>query len=104
MVTIERISVIEGAITTFGTRHQKDMAIEEMSELIKALCKERRTLTSGERAKARAAIIEEIADVYIMLQQLIMIYDRDGECQSAVDYKVDRLEQTVLKALKEEDR
>ena len=47
MVIIERISVLEGAITTFGTRHQKDMAIEEMSELIKALCKERRTLTVG---------------------------------------------------------
>ena len=102
MVTIERISVIEGAITTFGTRHQKDMAIEEMSELTKAICKERRARTKIERAEARANIIEEIADVYIMLQQLIMIYDQDGECQSAVDYKVDRLEQTVLEKLEEE--
>lgn len=101
MVNIERISVLEGAITTFGKRHQKDMAIEEMSELIKALCKERRARTKTERAEARANIIEEIADVYIMLSQLIMIYDKDGKCQSAVDYKVDRLEQTVLKALEE---
>lgn len=102
MVIIERISVLEGAITTFGTRHQKDMAIEEMSELTKAICKERRARTKTERAEARANIIEEIADVYIMLSQLIMIYDKDGECQRAVDYKVDRLEQTVLKALREE--
>lgn len=101
MVIIERISVLEGAITTFGKKHQKDMAIEEMSELIKAICKERRARTKTERAEARANIIEEIADVYIMLSQLIMIYDKDGECQSAVDYKVDRLEQTVLKALEE---
>ena len=101
MVIIERISVLEGAITTFGKKHQKDMAIEEMSELTKAICKERRARTKTERAEARANIIEEIADVYIMLSQLIMIYDKDGECQSAVDYKVDRLEQTVLKALEE---
>ena len=102
MVNIDRIAVLESAISVFGLRSQKDMAIEEMSELTKAICKERRARTKIERAEARANIIEEIADVYIMLQQLIMIYDQDGECQSAVDYKVDRLEQTVLKALKEE--
>lgn len=104
MVNIDRIAVLESAISVFGLRSQKDMAIEEMSELTKAICKERRARTKIERAEARANIIEEIADVYIMLQQLIMIYDLDGECQSAVDYKVDRLEQTVLEALKEEDR
>lgn len=102
MVNIDRVAVLASAITVFGTKSQKDMAIEEMSELTKALCKERRARTIRERAEARAAIIEEIADAYIMLQQLIMIYDKDGECQSAVDYKVDRLEQTVLEALKEE--
>ena len=102
MVNIDRIAVLESAIATFGIRNQKVMTIEEMSELTKALCKERRARTKIERAEARANIIEEIADVYIMLQQLIMIYDKEGECQSAVDYKVDRLEQTVLKALEEE--
>ena len=95
MVNIDRIAVLESAISVFGLRPQKDMAIEEMSELTKAICKERRARTKTERAEARANIIEEIADVYI-------IYDKDGECQSAVDYKVDRLEQTVLKALREE--
>lgn len=104
MLNIDRVAVLESAISVFGLRSQKDMTIEEMSELTKALLKERRARTKIERAEARANIIEEIADVYIMLQQLIMIYDQDGECQSAVDYKVDRLEQTVLKALKEEDR
>ena len=102
MVNIDRIAVLESAISVFGLRPQKDMAIEEMSELTKAICKERRARTKTERAEARANIIEEIADVYIMLQQLIMIYDQDGECQSAVDYKVDRLEQTVLEKLEEE--
>ena len=102
MVNIDRIAVLESAISVFGLRSQKDLAIEEMSELTKAICKERRARTKIERAEARANIIEEIADVYIMLQQLIMIYDQDGECQSAVDYKVDRLEQTVLENLEEE--
>lgn len=102
MLNIDRIAVLESAISVFGLRSQKDMTIEEMSELTKALCKERRARTKIERAEARANVIEEIADVYIMLQQLIMIYDKEGECQSAVDYKVDRLEQTVLEAIKEE--
>ena len=102
MLNIDRIAVLESAISVFGLRSQKDIAIEEMSELTKAICKERRARTKSERAEARANIIEEIADVYITLSQLIMIYDKDGECQSAVDYKVDRLEQTVLKALEEE--
>ena len=73
MVNIDRIAVLESAISVFGLRSQKDMAIEEMSELTKALCKERRARTKVERAEARANIIEEIADVYIMLQQLMRI-------------------------------
>jgi len=73
-----------------------------MSELTKALCKERRTqLVPGKHAEAHANVIEEIADVAIMLKQLLIMFDKDGEIQKEVDYKIDRLEQRLQKAHKE---
>lgn len=67
---IKRPEVLQEAVAAYGTHAQVDMAIEEMSELTKALCKERRCgLGQGSRAQAHANIIEEIADVVIMLAQ-----------------------------------
>lgn len=48
--------VLEKAINTYGEEAQTDMMIEEMSELTKALLKNRR----NESRKTRADIIEEI--------------------------------------------
>ena len=99
MLEIKKPDVIKAAIATYGYPAQVDMAIEEMSELTKALCKERRTmLMPGKHAEAHANVIEEIADVAIMLAQLLLIFDRDNEIQKEVDYKIDRLEQRLHKA------
>lgn len=99
---IKKPDVLRDAITTYGMAAQVDMAIEEMSELTKALCKERRTqLVPGKHAEAHANVIEEIADVAIMLKQLLVMFDKDGEIQKEVDYKIDRLEQRLQKAHKE---
>ena len=54
------------ALNKFGEQKQKDMAIEEMSELTQALLKERRGRESN--------VAEEIADVTIVLDQLKLIY------------------------------
>lgn len=103
MLEFKKIDVLKDAIATYGTPAQVDMAIEEMSELTKALCKERRAqLTPGKHAEAHANVIEEIADVSIMLQQLLIIFDKDNEIQKEVDYKIDRLEQRLQKAHKED--
>lgn len=48
---------------------QLDIAIEEMSELIQAICKQKRGKCNLDN------ILEEIVDVEIMLEQLKMIYD-----------------------------
>ena len=94
--------ILRKAIATYGKTAQVDMAIEEMSELTKALCKERRTqLLPGKHAEAHANVIEEIADVAIMLKQLLIMFDKDGEIQKEVDYKIYRLEQRLQKAHKE---
>ena len=36
-----------------------------------------------------------------MLKQLLVMFDKDGEIQKEVDYKIDRLEQRLQKAHKE---
>lgn len=90
---IKKPEVLKAAISTYGKEAQVDMAIEEMSELIKALLKYRRSknTTGIEYGKLRSNIIEEAADVLIMVVQILMMYDKDGECQAEVDYKVNRL-------------
>lgn len=68
----------------FGKQAQKEMAKEECSELINALCKETRNRVTPED------IIQEIADVQIMCAQLSMIYGVD-KVAKARDRKLRRL-------------
>lgn len=84
--------ILRKAIATYGKSTQVDMAIEEMSELTKALCKERRyELVPGKHAVAHANVIEEIADVMIMCRQLLIIFDKDNE----INYKINRLNERL---------
>ena len=100
--TTMRPEVLERAVSTWGKEAQVDMAIEEMSELTKALCKERRCgFGQGSRAQAHANIIEEIADVIIMLAQLLIIFDKDREIQKETDYKLNRLAERLAATPKE---
>lgn len=71
------------ALSTYGAEAQTLMVMEEMAELQKELCKHARGMDN------RFAIAEEIADVLIMLDQMMVLHD----CESIVDqYKVDKLE------------
>lgn len=72
-------------INTYGTKNQEDIAVEELSELQKAILKHRRK-RSGKRRKA---IIDELADASVMLEQLKTIYSCHREVGERVDYKVD---------------
>ena len=91
---IKNPEILEDAIDRYGVPAQIDMAIEEMSELTKALLKNRRnyaTATANERSRLREAIIEEAADVIVTVVQVIMIYAGPEEIQAAVDFKIERL-------------
>lgn len=88
---INRPNVLHKAVTTWGVLAQTDMAIEEMSELTKAIIKYRRANSATKAGLAEADIREEIADVFIMLAQLIIIFDGDGGIQSQIDRKITRL-------------
>lgn len=57
----------------YGVIHQKSKTIEELAELIVALQKD---LLEGKQKHSKA-VLEEIADVKIMLMQ--MLFDEDDE-------------------------
>lgn len=87
--------ILEKAVETYGTESQVDMAIEEMSELTKALLKYRRASknqTDIGIGKAHADILEEMADVEIMLDQMKIIY---GEPICERKHKIDRLKERL---------
>ena len=98
LLEIKDPKVLEDAIDRYGAPAQIDMAIEEMSELTKALLKNRRnyaTVTAGERGRLREAIIEEAADVIITVAQVVMIYAEPEEIQAEVDFKINRLRERL---------
>ena len=63
--------IYQQAIAKFGKDAQLKMAIEEMAELTQAICKSFRESNNHEN------IVEEIADVEIMLAQLKIISEID---------------------------
>ena len=94
--------VYRRCICEYGIQPQIDMCIEEMSELTKALLKYRRkfALARGENVnptngdtdlfKARADIIDELADVRIMCRQMELLFQAEDEVERRIDFKVDR--------------
>lgn len=76
MTTEERRALLDRAITAYGAPAQMDMAVEEMAELTKALCKIKRAQAGCEVTAAIGNVIEEMADVQIMLDQLRIIFGR----------------------------
>ena len=88
--------ICRAALEAFGERAQMTMAIEEMSELAKELCKRCRGRDNVE------AIAEEIADVEIMLQQMVMMFDCAGQVETFRRYKLERLEKRI-KEVKEHE-
>ena len=73
-------------ISRYGTAHQTMIAIEEMGELIQALVKYRRNPCE----ETRKNIIEEIADVQIMIEQLKLIHSCKQEVGLQIEYKLER--------------
>lgn len=87
-ITNEQIEILEDAIDVFGKKAQIWMAIEEMSELSCAIARERRGRASI------ADIAEEVADVFIMMQQLAIMTD-PKLVQEIVNKKMERLARRI---------
>lgn len=88
----ERAKIYAQAVDTFGRNNQVTVAIEEMSELIKELCKTKRL--EGRLVN----LAEEIADVTIMLEQLRIMYDVNELACAFMDAKVQRLAKKIKEA------
>ena len=86
------MTTIERAIETYGKDMQLNVAIEEFSELIKEICKYKRGEDNLDN------IIEEMADCYLMLSQLRIIFGIKVADISKI--KLEKLER-LAKRLKE---
>lgn len=82
---IDQKPIYQKAIKTFGTPIQIVVCMEEMAELIKELSKDLRNKGNIEH------IAEEIADVMIMLEQMILIFNCDVEVKNYRLQKLERL-------------
>lgn len=82
------------ALRTYGKRLQMVVAVEEMSELQKVLCKYLRG-EDGPKEINHAA--EEIADVQIMLEQMLLALDCAEEVAVWREKKLKRLLKRMFK-------
>lgn len=73
----------------YGLDNQLNKTIEECAELIQALVK----------LESRENTIEEIADVQIMLKQMLYLLDCEKEVEKVMEYKINR----QLERIKEEE-
>ena len=85
----DRCKTYTNAMFAFGERNQLIVAIEELSECQKEICK---ILRGGENFPHLA---EEIADATIMLEQLRLIFNINDQVCECMDAKVRRLEERL---------
>lgn len=80
---------VRRAVETFGDEKQSIVALEELSELQKEICKRLRGMENQEH------LTEEMADVEIMLWQLKYMLQNENEVEEWIDRKVIRLEKRL---------
>lgn len=90
-MTKKYLNILNEAIKCFGEDMQLNVAIEEMSELIKEICKHKRGTHNEDK------LADEMADVYIMLEQCKIIFGLSNEIliNERIDYKISRLKNRI---------
>lgn len=103
-------TVLIAALKKWGSEYQFNVIMEEHAELIKACSKMRRAglvpknLLGNESAGIRLkitdspymdALIDEIADVYVVLGELELMYACDRQVNLKFKEKIDRLAQRI---------
>lgn len=92
-VELNKEQIYKEAIKTWGPQMQIIMCLEEMSELQKELIKHIRGKGKFD------CIAEEIADVAIMLEQMVILFDCDYRTVQHKQYKLSRLK-GILESIK----
>lgn len=85
----QRCKVYTNALIAYGDRMQMIVALEELSECSKEICK---VLRGGEDFRHLA---EEIADATIMLEQVRLMFNINDVVCDQMDRKILRLEQRI---------
>ena len=90
MTKEEREDFYDKAMEKWGLDAQLNMCIEEMSELTKEICKFRRCgFLNKPTAEVQEHMMEELADVYNMLDQIARMFDRE-KIEQIRDEKIQR--------------
>lgn len=87
----QRAAVYEKALLHYGEENQLVVALEELSEVQKEICKFLRGFGNA------GHLAEEIADATIMLEQVRLIFGMNEMVCQEMDRKVKRLEERVSK-------
>lgn len=87
--------ICRAALETFGEEAQITMVFEEMAELQDVLCKFLRGRVDED---TRTHIAEEIADVEIMLRQMVILYGCAESVETFRRYKLERLAERIKEA------
>lgn len=82
------------AIERYGIENQMMQCIEEMAELTQAINKYRRAKWSYSATDAYNHVIEEIADVQIMIEQMRIMFDRE-DVDKFIAAKLKRLDERM---------
>lgn len=88
----KRLKLYKDAEETWGAEAQYDQCIEEMAELIVAINKYKRNKFYNEEFdyNVKANLIEELADVYMCIEQLILM-NNENRVFSVFEKKLDKL-------------
>lgn len=85
----ERVKTYTNALITYGEETQCVVAIEELSECAKEICKVLRGKGDAEH------LAEEIADVQICMEQMIYLFGIQEDVERWMDSKVKRLDKKL---------
>lgn len=91
----DRASIYADALALYGQPIQLVIALEELSEAQKEICKALRGNVNLDH------LAEEVADATIMLEQVRQIFDINDKVCEAMDAKVHRLANRILHDLAE---
>ena len=91
----ERLKVYTNALIAYGEEVQCIVAIEELSECAKEICKVLRGKGDPQH------LAEEIADATIMLEQLRYLFGINEDVCEWMDSKIKRLDTKLKRSVKE---
>ncbi len=84
-----KLTLLDDAVALWGIEERMDMLVEECAELIVAVNHFKRNRITQDQ------LISELADVEIMLDQMRIIFNENGNIDSAKEGKLERLQETV---------